>query len=186
MTAIFAAPRNTRDPETWQAMIRRTDRSHGTVAAERYGRLALNTTIYHQRVVPDGTYLDRDEVITVPVLTRIPKNQFNTLVLEAFLGMARGRVLGPDQAQDLSVSTSKSSVVVATRLPSDGLLQKLTRGDRFLRVKYNSTAGKGLYYPEISFGRDRRTSAPDFDKRLRRFYGVSVKTGEAVITTCGY
>jgi hypothetical protein len=64
--------------------------------------------------------------------------------------------------------------VAVTRIPDDGLVQSLIRGDRFVRVQYVGDPNSLSFYPSVSFASESRAEASrDFDRRLHDYYGVS-------------
>jgi hypothetical protein len=164
----------------------------GSVGADRYVGSNGLTEVAHRRLVEDGTYLESGEVLTVPIFTRIPKRvhfseelgrtpketSFDSLALDAWVAMARGKVLAIETKRT-HYHPTKNGLIALTAVPEAGWLLRLTRGDRFVRTEY-SNAPEGDF-PNVSFAPDRKRHPPsDFNERLRRFYGVAESSSRAV------
>lgn len=182
----------------------------GGVTAERHISQDPHMVVSHGRLVNEGTYFEAGETITVPVLTWVPKSRYNTLCLEAVIDVARGKALGLGDAKTIRSEVTADGVFRIIRLPEASWLQSLTRGDRYLRVKYDrdprmastsvgfvqsdeldpprrvddhsSNKHCGLEDPSEAL-EERVPDPPEpYNRRLTRFYGVSAAVGTAKVS----
>lgn len=154
-----------------------SDADLGKIAVvDRHIGLEESTLVSRGRLEP-VEWFEAAETITVPILTWVPKRRYNALRISAGMTVGRRNALGRLEDQvDLGPFPMPvdGGVVFLTRLPEAGWLRRLTRGARYLRVKYSrdpeeETALDPL--PEVGFASKRESDPPEsFKRRLRAFY----------------
>jgi hypothetical protein len=145
--------------------------------ANRYTGSDAQSNATHGRLVQDGFYFEPGETATVPFIVGLPPNRFDLVSVDAWVAMARGKVLA------LETSTPEAPVITdnvsLTPVPEAGWLRNLTRGERFVRVEYDSDPRAPAVTVRFS-GAGDATSDEEFDRRMKRFYGYSAATANAV------
>jgi hypothetical protein len=166
-------------PQLFKRLIQRVEQGR-YMQVDRYTRAEGESRVVHGRLLAGGTFLEPREIITVPILTWVPKDRYNILYLRSSIAFARGKVLAvQDETSEIATSRRTGKVVELTRVPPDGWLQSLTRGDRYVRVEYGAEPHDTT--PQVWIAPDRDPDPPaGFDKRLRRFYGVAATSSEAL------
>jgi hypothetical protein len=156
--------------------------------ANRYVIQGPESVISHGRLLHDA-YLDAGEAVTVPILTWLPKHKYSAVHLDAAVWGGRANALElEDATQTNSLSTTdglfsetnalptKDGVFYVTRLPEASWLQRLTRGERYLRVKYNRYESA---IPAVGFARKHEADPSEhFKNRLRTFWQSRVAYGD--------
>lgn len=148
-----------------------------TVAERHIGLDGESTSVSRGRLVPETTWLEAAETTTVPILTWVPKRRYHALRISAEMTVGRRNALGQlgDQV-DLGPHPIPvdGGVVFLTRLPEAGWLRRLTRGARYLRVKYSRDPEEEtalIPFPEVSFAPKQESDPPEsFKRQLRAFY----------------
>ena len=155
--------------------------------ANRYVVHGPERVISHGRLLSD-TFLDAGEAVTVPIITWLPEHTYNTVYISAAVWGGRASALKLEDATEtnsLSVRDgvfteanalpTKDGVFYVTRLPEASWLQRLTRGERYLRVRYNNDEST---VPAIGFATKHEVDPPElFKKRLRAFWTSRVGDG---------
>jgi len=149
-----------------------------TGSATRYAASSNATTLTRGRLLPDATYFEPDETLTVPFVAWAPPGEFALVNVDAVLAVARGRVLALETGKTRT-TFGAGRVVSHTAVPEAGWLRSLTRGDRWVRAEY--TTDIDIPSVGVTFVSDPASDvAEDFDSRMKRFYGYALVQASAL------
>jgi hypothetical protein len=146
-------------------------------AATRYAYTGDAEALSIGRLVPDTTYLEPDETLTLPFVAWAPLQRFGIVNVDVLIAVARGRALALETSPPEAPSGEDG--VTLTRVPEAGWLRALTRGDRFVRSEYPVDVDDPRL--DVQFLSDV-AGEPDagFDRRMKRFYGYALVSANAL------
>ena len=150
--------------------------------ASRYAGVDDAFNARHGRLVEDGFYFEPGESVTVPFVVGLPPDEFDLVHVDGWVAMARGKALAIETSAPRAGPIDDVSL---TPVPEDGWLRELTRGDRLVRLDYISDPRLPEVAVHFAAAADvdlEDEEAQDFDRRMKRFYGYSVASANAVKT----
>jgi uncharacterized membrane protein HdeD (DUF308 family) len=153
--------------------------ARGGPAAEAFSRDAGAEIVHLSQLVPEATYFETGETVTVPFTVYVPPRRFHVVTAEVYIFFARASLtLDTGGAH----STTRGATITRSTPISEGAwIRELTRGERYLRSTW-IVAPDRPFEVEVRFSPGRDRAGPEgFDKRLRDFYGYSMANGSVQV-----
>jgi uncharacterized membrane protein HdeD (DUF308 family) len=155
------------------------DAAGGGPPAEAFSQDAGAEIIHLSQLVPEATYFETGETVTVPFTVYVPPRRFHVVTAEVYIFFARAS-LRLDTG-DARTAIRGATIARSTPISTGGWIRELTRGERYLRSTW-IVAPDRPFKVEVGFSPDRDRAGPEgFDKRLRDFYGYSTANGSVQV-----